>query len=326
MSACAYPVYRQNVGGLTSCGQCRQCRLNRRRQKTTRVVLESKKHEHCLFITLTYSNPWLPTLITDKSGDILWKNPGGVLVKSDIQNFMKRVRRVLPPRSIRFWCVGEYGDKNWRPHFHLIIWGLPYDKRHIIYDAWSDPITGHAYCDPNRLDVQVPRDNWDIGSYCSSYVMKKMTNPKDTRLNGRSPEFFTSSKGIGLSFVQDYVVAMLNGSAQAYIEMHGDIPRTILIDGKKMPLDRYMRGKIIDALQIKDIATNTAQANFAQEMRDMLTAAKADPSIPKTWFLDVRKIPWALEKFAENSREQSLLNLERKQNLKTPQRTGDLNA
>lgn len=297
MPLCAYPFYHEPAGGLIPCGQCHQCRQKKRREKTTRVVLEGLTHEHALFVTLTYMDEYLPKEIYDlETGEVRYSHPSGCLDLRAVQLFLKRLRRNLPPCSIRTFYCGEYGDKNWRPHYHLILFGLPYKDRRYIYESWHDPVTKNLMCDPKRLDIQVPKSHWDVGQYVSSYVMKKMTSPKDDRLAGRSPEFSHSSKGIGLDFVNNYTAAMSGASGQNFIEFNGDIPRVILINGKKMPLDRYMRKKIIDALQITEVAEATGFAKYQEEMYTLRVNASQNEKVPKAWLMDARRLGWAMEK------------------------------
>lgn len=313
MPLCAFPVFQQSVGGLRPCGQCRPCLIKRRREKTARVVLESKTHEHALYVTLTYKDDYLPTEIYDlKTGEILYSHPNGCLDRRAVQNFIKRVRRDRPSKSVRTFYCGEYGDKNWRPHYHFLIWGIPYSERKVIYDSWSDPQTGELRCSPDRLDIQVPRKDWDVGQYVSSYVMKKMTNPKDDRLEGRPPEFFGSSKGIGLGFVEKYAAAMDSSSGRSFIEFNGDIPRVIIIDGKRMPIDRYMRGKIINALKIEEVATETGFLRYQEEMQLLRERAKDNAEVPKAWLLDARRLGWALEKQAMSENAARVAQVEKR--------------
>ena len=186
---CKHPSFIENVGGIVRCGRCHHCRIHRRREKTARIVLEGKGKQDCLFVTLTYSDEFLPTEIYDlDTGEIKYFHETGCLDKRAIQLFKKRLLRRFPPRTIRFWCAGEYGEKRGRPHYHLVIWGVPYERRNAIYESWTDPVSGRLMSDPNRIDIQIPRSDWDVGAYCASYVVKSMTKADDSRLEGRPPD------------------------------------------------------------------------------------------------------------------------------------------
>ena len=67
------------------------------------------------FITLTYDPEHLP--------------PGHTLVKEHPQLFLKRLRKHIskehPGTKITFKLVSEYGEGGRRPHYHLVIFGIP---------------------------------------------------------------------------------------------------------------------------------------------------------------------------------------------------------
>jgi len=66
-------------------------------------MLESLCHEDNAFITLTYDNENLPENAT--------------LVPKDLKDFQKRLR-YHANIDLRFFSVGEYGEKTQRPHYH----------------------------------------------------------------------------------------------------------------------------------------------------------------------------------------------------------------
>lgn len=76
---------------------------------------EAQLHEQNCFVTLTYRPEDVPT---DGSVDVThW------------QKFAKRLRKRVGP--FRFFHVGEYGETNYRPHYHACIFGLDFreDRR-----------------------------------------------------------------------------------------------------------------------------------------------------------------------------------------------------
>jgi len=79
-----------------SCGRCIGCRLNRAQMWSIRCVHEAQMHENSIFVTLTYSDEFLP---------------GPSLVYLDFQLFMKRLRK-QQERPVRFFMCGEYGEEN----------------------------------------------------------------------------------------------------------------------------------------------------------------------------------------------------------------------
>jgi len=99
---------------LLPCQKCMGCAKEYKRGWTLRLTHESKLWDSNLYLTLTYSDKEL-------------KSPS--LVYPNFQGFMKRLRRRLSGVSvgpdgrkpIRFFCCGEYGERNKRPHFHAIL-------------------------------------------------------------------------------------------------------------------------------------------------------------------------------------------------------------
>lgn len=89
------------------CGKCIACRVNRSEVLAGEIQreyeLSVKSGLNCFFVTLTYSDDYLPE--------------GGSLVVKDVQNFNKRIRKYVS--QYRFFACGEYGSKRGRPHYHL---------------------------------------------------------------------------------------------------------------------------------------------------------------------------------------------------------------
>lgn len=87
------------------CGKCLNCKINKAREWTTRLIHETNISQSTIFITLTYDTEHLP--------------PEGVR-KSDVQDFISDLRKVCGP-GIRYFIGSEYGDSSdgtHRPHYH----------------------------------------------------------------------------------------------------------------------------------------------------------------------------------------------------------------
>ena len=101
------------------CGQCALCRQRKINELSSRCRLETYSSPYKpLFITLTYDNDHLPE--------------NGVSVK-DTQDFLKRLRINLNRSfghhvSLRYIISSEYGKHTHRPHYHMILWNMPYFK------------------------------------------------------------------------------------------------------------------------------------------------------------------------------------------------------
>lgn len=200
-----------------------------------RIMLESKSHPYSIFTTLTYSDDFLP----DQE-----KFVGGNLIKSHLQSFIKRLRRRLPDGiKIRYFAVGEYGERSNRAHYHLCIFGLSATDKGIVEKSWHQrgiPI-GH---------IHVGQVTKESARYIAGYTIKKLTKNGDERLGGRNPEFMLSSKrdpgGIGLQEVLRIAKTL---KANEYYDVN-QIINSFRICGKSYPLGGYLSGKLMDAFDV----------------------------------------------------------------------------
>lgn len=230
---CRKPFFSK--GASFGCGQCMHCRYNRRRLWTHRIILEAVVHPTASFLTLTYNDANLPD--------------AGSLVPRDVTLFLKRLRKNLGDRKIRYFAVGEYGDETWRPHYHLALFGVDHADYEAVEAAWP---CGFIYFG----DL-----TWESAGYIAGYVTKKMTSKDDVRLNGLYPEYATMSlrPGIGALSVAQIAAALSSTHGQFAFTQDGDVPDSLLHGRKSMPLGRYIRRKLREALDIQP-GDNRAQA------------------------------------------------------------------
>lgn len=225
------------------CGNCRFCRVQAQKIWGTRILLESYFYSHCTFGTLTYDDDHVP--VADGM-QMLWK--------PDIEAFIQKMRyRTRHHRPLRYFIVGEYGNDTWRPHYHFIFFGLDvFQTEEAVVRAWTDdegkPIGFH----------QVSELNFDRALYTAQYCLKKMTKPDDEKLMGRLPEFSRMSKGIGTPAIGWLADAMgkrfINdrGEFGPALKMQGDVFNTVRIEGRVMPLGRFIRRKLREALGLAE--------------------------------------------------------------------------
>jgi len=179
------------------CGQCRGCRLNRSKEWALRCIHEAQLHDANCFITLTYDSDQVPA-------------DGGLDV-SHWQKFAKRVRKRVGP--FRFLHCGEYGEKNFRPHFHACMFGQDFSKDR---EVWKSDGPNETFVSP-MLDelwgkgfATVGHLTWQSAAYVARYVMKKATGPlaeeKYRRIDLETgeeffvkPEYVTMSRRPGLA-------------------------------------------------------------------------------------------------------------------------------
>lgn len=87
------------------CGRCLGCRLDHAKMWSDRCMLELQDHDEAYFVTLTYDDQHVT--LSDENA--------ATLVKSDLQNFFKRLRK--DGQKIRYFACGEYGENTFRPHY-----------------------------------------------------------------------------------------------------------------------------------------------------------------------------------------------------------------
>lgn len=179
---CIHPtVFNKETGLYLSCGQCMACRINRRQEWLTKLMLEWHTWGRGVFVTLTYSPEFLP------HSDVF---NGGTLVKKDLQDFMKRLRFHCSS-DIRFFACGEYGSKTHRAHYHLILFNLdPLIAEDMVSKSWKKGLF--------RVD-DLSKDTGNRLKYTLKYTIKKMTAPNSFD-DGRSPEFNLMSRKPALGY------------------------------------------------------------------------------------------------------------------------------
>jgi hypothetical protein len=236
-------------GTVVPCGSCRFCRLQTQKTWAARILLESYFHPANSFVTLTYDDDHVPTM-----------DGVQVLLRQDFDKFTRRLRDLTRSnKPLRYFGVGEYGSETWRPHYHFILFGHGVGIEPIVNLAWKDA----ARDQEKKGFTQVSELTFDRAMYTVGYTIKKMTKHDDPYLKGRPPEFAKSSNGrngggaIGtpaLGWLADTMgkAALVDGKPGPLLRAHGDVFNTVRIEGKVLPLGRYMRRKLRDTLGISN--------------------------------------------------------------------------
>lgn len=257
------------------CGQCLPCRLNRRRIWSSRLMLEASLHEHTSFLTLTYDPAKAPR--TSKG---LY-----TLERKHYQEFFKRLRHEF---KFSYFIVGEYGHdgtgfidasgSQWHPHFHAALYGVSClgkiqrpehglrcfcDVCECVSKKW-----GHGHITLDELTEQ-------SAAYICGYTVKKMTSPDDVRLDGRYPEFGQPSTrpAIALGAVDMIADALLSEYGYKAFQ-HGDIPYMLRRGDKDIPLGRYLRNKIRQAIDLEKINPETGEVTYGTPHETLQTLEK----------------------------------------------------
>ena len=227
------------VGFHVPCGQCIGCRLERARQWGLRCLHEAKCWPHNSFVTLTYSDEFLPEF--------------GSLSLRDVQLFMKRLRkrkRASRSNPIRFFLGGEYGEHTLRPHYHAVLFNCAFaDKRVLskkgdgeclytsseLSDCWSIDGKEIGHCTVGDVTMR-------SAQYCAKYALKKVTgelaedhytvHDADGVCYVRRPEFAVMSRRPGIG--SDYFARFGN----EYI-----VHDNVVVEGKEVRGTRFYDGR-----------------------------------------------------------------------------------
>lgn len=214
-------------------------------------MLEAQLAADNAFVTLTYApNP-------DPEKDAYSLEP------KHHQLFMKRFRAAIAPMKVRFYMVGEYGDRGQRPHFHYVFFGYPPCRRvrkmrggcncqscKTLSNCW-----GRGFITNDELNPQRAR-------YVARYVIKKMTRFDDARLGNRHPEFSRKSLKPGIGFgVLDALAYVI--TRYKLLTPEGDVPVTLRHGSMEWPLGRYLRRKLRVRLGLDERSPNVLSPEAA---------------------------------------------------------------
>lgn len=222
------------VLGNVPCRNCIGCRLDYSRQWAVRGSHELQTHNGIgSFITLTYAPEKRP--------------PGGKLVKSDLQKFIKRVRKKFPDINMSYFACGEYGAQKedgsfGHPHFHIIIFGLDFKDKY----PFGGNKHGNIYYRSPQLEKlwklgmsTIGEVNFATIAYTARYVMKKV--------NGSLKEdhYQTVNKETGEIVImpEEFVTMSLKPALgkRWFQEFKSDVfpSDEVIIEGNKYKVPRY---------------------------------------------------------------------------------------
>lgn len=179
---------------------------------------EATKHKHATFLTLTYSDDYIPTQETFIGDEFIVVS--NTLVKQDLQDFFRRLRYDLPDRNIKYLACGEYGDRTERPHYHAIIFDLAPTETEVIQENWP---LGHTY--QGIL-------TYDSARYVTDYIFKKWYGKEDSPYGLRENPFQLMSKGLGKDWALENHQRIID---QEY---------NITLNGRKVGIPRYYKKKL----------------------------------------------------------------------------------
>lgn len=203
------------------CGICFACAQTRRSHWSSRLYVEWQHSKYSYFYTLTYADENL-TFVDDIP----------VLLKSDVQKFLKRLRKRFNHFRIRYFLCGEYGGLTRRPHYHILLFSTKKLEYEDVRDTWQ---LGNVKCGNVTMKSIM---------YCAKYSIVDPLERKFYEMydGAVSPPFCLMSRrpGIGYQYLKDGVME----------EWHNQdlLNRTfVMIDGQKRSIPRFYRDKIYSA-------------------------------------------------------------------------------
>lgn len=199
------------------CGQCLNCRINRKRDWQARLLLEAAVSKYSMFITLTIG--------VDDAKDSEYCT---YLDKPTCQRFWKRLRDRCKGVEIRYLLVGEYGTKRGRAHYHALVFSSAPLSNDLVAAAWG---LGHV----DFGDVQ--QESID---YVLAYVLKTSDDraglsEEERRRRLAHPEFRLHSRGLGRGALFHLTTA--EGTGELVLN------REFRVLGRRWPIGRYFRTK-----------------------------------------------------------------------------------
>lgn len=226
---CVHPrvVYDGEFPSEYPCGKCKACRRSRTREWANRITHELTYWKESCFITLTYED-----------------NPKS-LNKKHLQDFIKRIRKQLAPREIKYFGCGEYGSKYDRPHYHLILLGVSV-KDKIFQESPKNTVHGKKlYYMPQWYYgyVDVGLVNYKSAAYVAGYIQSKLTI---TKYEGITPPFQVQSQGIGKKYVEENEKNLIKNLG-------------FTVNGAKSSLPRYYRKVLAEKITQEELNKKTEE-------------------------------------------------------------------
>lgn len=225
--------YKEGVAEY-GCGRCLPCLRKRRRLWAARLMLELYQHRSSMFLTLTY------------------KEAPAELVKEHLQEFIRNLRYRMRPFEVRYYGVGEYGERGGRPHYHVIIFGC--DEVEWAKQSWN-----YGFVGAGEVNVRT-------AMYICKYVLKSRKI-----VGSRVPEFAVMSlkPGIGADSADEIGRCIFDSETGELRLPNGDVPTVYRVRQQRYGFGRYLRKRI---RRSAGVAEEVGRA--AARLRNMALAEK----------------------------------------------------
>lgn len=247
---CLKPTYLHKQEMTVPCGKCPMCAAQKRSDWATRLHFEARRHLVKKFVTLTYADAHLK-----------WAHGKSQLCKRDLQLWFKKLRKA--GYKLRYYAVGEYGSKTFRPHYHVILFGDVPDE--IIRQCWQ-----HG-------QIHIGNVTQASIMYCLGYLV----NSKGWQMvTHREKPFSLMSRkpGLGASYLTPDAIEWHNARC------FSDLKNYTVIDGVQRHLPRYYKLKLFSKINLVRIAVRDQKNYFNKQLQWLRSPSMSklqDPSAYK---------------------------------------------
>ena len=212
--------HRLIEGIAVPCGKCHYCRLRKAYDRAKQAWADARYFTYSYFITLTYDEEHLTFMDFCGEDGTIEKVP--VLRKDEIREFKEVLRDRARKRgfqNIEYMLSGEYGEKNGRPHYHMILLTDDPEIHQTLYPAERSK-TGYNLYGSTALDdiwgkglIKLSNASTACMAYTARYTLKKSyKGDKDKerkQILGYQEEFISSTPGIGKRYLQEHLTEIL---------------------------------------------------------------------------------------------------------------------
>lgn len=215
-------INQPGIGAVkVPCGKCAFCLTNKRSSWMFRIHHEMKSQSNPgWFLTLTYSEKFVKRV-----GDRF------SLRFSDVQKWFKRLRK--QKFYVKYICVGEYGPRTQRPHYHILLWT----------DCPEVSLEKTWYFG----SIHFGRLTMASAMYTLKYVIQPVIKKELVGVEFPRAQF---SKGLGISY--------LSISVYEWHTADYENPEWFsYIDGNKVALPKYYKDKIFTKFQRRVYASKS---------------------------------------------------------------------
>lgn len=192
------------------------------------LEVQATGHRPVCWATLTYDETHLPH----------------TLQKTDLSAWVKRLRARVHPRTFRFFGCGEYGERNGRPHYHCILFGLGQADEKVIREAW-----GMGICQVDRLEPAAI-------AYVAGYTAKKLGTAGRVRIRTKVDPATGEDLGQEIEYQPPFLLMSrrpgIGGDARKYWRSWR---KTAIWDGREVRVPRFLHEEYKKRATAEELAT-----------------------------------------------------------------------